>query len=381
MDVASTAGPQRVLGGAQEARYARQTMLPELGPAGQERLAGARVLIIGAGGLGSVTATYLAAAGVGTIGLVDDDVVDVSNLHRQVIHGERDLGRAKVDSAADRLAQINPHVRIVRHRERLEAGNARGLVATYDLVVDGADNFATRYVVGDACVLEGRPHVWGSILRFDGQASVWWPPHGPCYRCVFPAPPPAGSVLSCAEAGVLGSLCATIGAVCSTEAVKVLVGMGRPLVGRLLVHDALEQTYGELPLRPNPGCALCGPEATVREPGEGVLAACAPAPVAAGRRLATADLAALVEARAVTLIDVREPQEWATGMIAGAHAIRLGELAEADLPDGDLVAYCAGGVRSQRALAVLDGRGIAARDLEGGIAAWRAAGGPVVEPS
>ncbi len=380
MESGGPAGGVLPRGGEAQARYARQVSLPEFGRAGQERLTEAHVLIVGAGGLGSVTATYLAAAGVGTIGLVDDDIVDVSNLHRQVIHGERDLGRAKVDSAADRLAQINPQVRVVRHRERLVAGNARGLVSAYDMVVDGADNFATRYVVGDACVLEGRPHVWGSILRFDGQASVWWPPHGPCYRCVFPAPPPAGSVLSCAEAGVLGSLCATIGAVCSTEALKVLTGMGRPLVGRLLVHDALEQSYAELTLRRNPACVLCGPQASVREPGEGVLEACAPPTAAPGRRLGAADLAHLVEAGEVTLVDVREPSEWASGVIPGAHGIPLGELAGADLPSGPLVVYCAAGGRSLRALAVLDARGVAARDLDGGIAAWRADGRRVVHP-
>ena len=226
---------------AARARYARHLLLPEIGESGQRNLTGARVLVIGAGGLGSVTATYLAAAGVGTLGIVDDDVVDVSNLQRQVIHATVDVGRPKVDSAADRIAAINPLVRVERHQFRLTASNARQLVAAYDLVVDGADNFGTRYVVGDACALMGRPHVWGSIHRFDGQVSVWWPPHGPCYRCVFPLAPPPGTVPSCGEAGVLGSLCAAIGSVQATEAIKLLTGAGRPLVGRLLLHDALAQ--------------------------------------------------------------------------------------------------------------------------------------------
>lgn len=381
MDPGPLVDAQRCLCAAETARYARQIMLPEFGVAGQERLAAARVLVVGAGGLGSVTATYLAAAGVGTIGIVDDDVVDLSNLQRQVIHSQRDLGRAKVDSAVDRLAQVNPHVVVVRHRERLTAANARGVIAAYDLVVDGADNFATRYVVGDACALEGRPHVWGSILRFDGQASVWWPPHGPCYRCVFPAPPPSGSVLSCADAGVLGSLCATIGAACATEAIKVITGMGRTLVGRLLVHDALDQTYADLPLRRNPACALCGPRATVREPGQGVLEACAVPVVDPARRVSVGELAELVASGSVTLVDVREPAEWREGTIAGARGIPLGELAGAEVPSGPVVVFCAGGMRSQRALAVLDRRGIAARDLDGGIVAWRAAGQSVEMPA
>lgn len=356
-----------------EARYSRQALLPGFDAAGQARLAASRVLVIGAGGLGSVTATYLAAAGVGTLGIVDDDLVEVSNLHRQVIHGERDLGRAKVDSAADRLGQINPRVRVVRHRERLDETNARALIAAYDIVVDGADNFATRYVVADACVLESTPLVWGSILRFDGQATVWWPPAGPCYRCVFPSPPPAGSVLGCAEAGVLGSMCATIGAACSTEALKLIAGVGRPLIGRLLVYNALDQSYGEIPLRPNPRCALCGSEATVTTPGEGILAACAP-PEPVGERLSPSDLAGLLANGELVLVDVREPDEWASGMIAGARGIPLRELATADVPEGGVVLYCAGGVRSAEGVRLLRKAGREARDLAGGIAAWRAEG-------
>lgn len=376
MDVPPIGEPALCLEAAERRRYARQIMLVGFGEEGQRRLAGARALVIGAGGLGSVTATYLAAAGVGTIGLVDDDVVDESNLHRQVIHATGDLGRRKVDSAAERLDAINPLVRVERHAERIGPDNALRLVTAYDLVVDGADNFATRYVVADACVLAGRPHVWGSILRFDGQVSVWWPPHGPCYRCVFPAPPAAGSVLSCAEAGVLPSLCATVGAACSTEALKLIAGIGRPLLGRLLLHDALECSYAELPVRRNPACALCGPAATISSPGQDV----APLAVPAGRLDPAGLTRELDGERAVVLIDVREPHEWATGMIPGARGIPLGQLAAvADLPtEQRIVLYCAGGVRSAAGVETLVERGFAdVTDLAGGMAAWRSAGRPV----
>lgn len=376
MDVGPTGEAAPDLTGPARRRYARQIMLDGFGEEGQRRLAGARALVVGAGGLGSVTATYLAAAGVGTIGIVDDDVVEESNLHRQVIHSTGDLGRPKVDSAADRLAALNPLVEVVRHHERLGPDSAMRLVGAYDVVVDGADNFATRYVVADACALAGVPHVWGSILRFDGQASVWWPPHGPCYRCVFPAPPAPGSVLSCAEAGVLGSLCATIGAACSTEALKVIAGIGRPLIGRLLVHDALAGSYAEIPLRRNPACALCGPDASIAAPGAGLTATPEPAD-----RLDPAGLAReLSGPRPVVLVDVREPHEWAGGMIPGARGIPLGQLTAAgDLPAWErVVLYCAGGVRSAAGVAALTAAGFAdVTDLAGGIAAWQAAGGEI----
>ena len=367
---------------AARARYARHLLLPEIGESGQRNLTAARVLVIGAGGLGSVTATYLAAAGVGTLGIVDDDVVDVSNLQRQVIHATVDVGRPKVDSAADRIAAINPLVRVERHQFRLTASNARQLVAAYDLVVDGADNFGTRYVVGDACALMGRPHVWGSIHRFDGQVSVWWPPHGPCYRCVFPLAPPPGTVPSCGEAGVLGSLCAAIGSVQATEAIKLLTGAGRPLVGRLLLHDALAQEWSEVPVRANPDCDLCGSSPTIIEPTDPDASCAVPA-----NRLTAAQVHDLLAVRAAgsldfDLIDVREPHEWVTGTIPGALLISLAELEHADLdPARRLVLYCAAGGRSQQALAALEGRGFDdVADLVGGVSAWRNAGLPLSPP-
>lgn len=379
MDRVPLIDPGPNLSPAEMARYARQLLLPEIGESGQRRLTHARVLVIGAGGLGSVTATYLAAAGVGTIGLIDDDVVDVSNLQRQVIHSTGDIGRAKVDSAADRLAGLNPLVTVVRHRERLTCENARALVAAYDLVVDGADNFGTRYVVGDACALTGRPHVWGSIHRFDGQVAVWWPPEGPCYRCVFPLPPPPGTVPSCGEAGVLGSLCASIGSVQATEALKVLTGIGQPLIGRLLVHDALAMEWSTVPVQRNPDCLLCGPSPTITEPTDSS-SACA----ASGTRLNVEQLRALLADRDTgaadfDLIDVREPHEWMGGRIPGAIGIPLGDVADATLAaERRVVVYCTAGGRSRRAAAILADRGfLDVADLEGGVTAWRSAGAPL----
>jgi len=356
------------LGPAERRRYARHLLLPEFGAAGQQALAGSRALIIGAGGLGSVTATYLAAAGVGTIGIVDDDVVDESNLQRQVIHDTAAIGRPKVDSAADRLTAINPLVRVERHPLRLTGANAVGLVSGYDVVVDGADNFATRYAVADACALTGRPHVWGSILRFDGQVSVWWPPHGPCYRCVFPAPPPAGSVASCAEAGVLGSLCAAVGSIQATEAIKVLSGVGRPLTGRLLIHDALEGTWSTVPVARNPVCRLCGPEATITAPRDESAACETGGPRHTAEQLAQV----LASDPGVVLVDVREPAEWAGGIIPGALLHPVGRIEELAVDrDARVVLYCAAGGRSAAGAQRLRAAGFTdVTDLEGGISAW-----------
>lgn len=358
-------------------RYARQLLLPGFGVAGQDALIAARVLVIGAGGLGSVTAPYLAAAGVGTIGIVDDDVVDESNLQRQLLHDTAAIGMPKVESAAARLSALNPLVTIEAHPVRLTAANAVELIGNYDLVVDGADNFATRYLVADAAALTGRPHIWGSILRFDGQVSVWWPPHGPCYRCVFPEPPPAGSVASCAEAGVFGSLCAAIGAVQASEAIKLLSGLGEPLIGRLLVHDALAATWATVPVRANPECAVCGAHRTITAPMSAAEDVCR----VDRPRLDVAGLAAALTAPDVLLVDVREPVEWATGVIGGAHLIALGDLASAELPrDRRIVLYCAAGGRSARGVTTLSDLGYeSVTDLAGGIGAW-AAERPTVLP-
>ncbi|HEU5241682.1 MAG TPA: molybdopterin-synthase adenylyltransferase MoeB, partial [Ornithinibacter sp.] len=249
-------GPE--LTAQERTRYARHLLLPGLGTDGQRRLRAARVLVVGAGGLGSPALLYLAAAGVGTIGVVDDDVVETTNLQRQVVHGVADVGRPKTASAAEAVHAISPETEVVEHRERLDAGNALDVVADYDLVLDGADNFPTRYLVGDACARLGVPHVWGSVFRFDGQVSVWWAGEGPCYACVFPHQPPTDAVPSCAVGGVLGAVCAGIGSVMATEAVKLVTGTGEPLVGRLLVHDALRQTWDTLPVAADPGCRVCG---------------------------------------------------------------------------------------------------------------------------
>src|SRR5262245_43639079 len=240
------------------ARYSRHLIIPEVGMDGQKRLKNARVLVIGAGGLGSPALLYLAAAGVGTLGIVEFDEVDESNLQRQVIHGQSDIGRPKGESARDSVREINPFVQVSLHQVRLDSTNALEIFRDYDLILDGTDNFATRYLVNDAAVLLGKPYVWGSIYRFDGQASVFWAEHGPCYRCLYPEPPPPGMVPSCAEGGVLGVLCASIGSIQVTEAIKLLAGVGEPLVGSLMVYDALEMTYRKIKVRKDPSCVLCG---------------------------------------------------------------------------------------------------------------------------
>ena len=265
MGIPPLAEPGPDLTTEEKARYARHILLPDVGIEGQRRLKNARVLVVGAGGLGSPALLYLAAAGVGTIGIVDDDTVDASNLQRQVIHGTPDVGRPKTESAAEAVARVNPLVEVVRHDLRLDATNALGVIAGYDIVLDGTDNFPTRYLVNDACVLLGKPHVWGSIYRFDGQVSVWFAGHGPCYRCVFPEPPPPDSVPSCATGGVLGVLCAAIGSVQVAETIKLIVGQGDPLVGRILVHDSLRQSWDTLRVRQNPACPLCGDHPTIHE--------------------------------------------------------------------------------------------------------------------
>src|SRR5213595_3757995 len=244
-------------------RYSRHLIIPDVGMAGQKRLKNAKVLVVGAGGLGSPALLYLAAAGVGTLGIVEFDVVDESNLQRQIIHGQSDVGRSKAESARDSIKEINPLIDVRLHETRLDSDNVLDIFSQYDLIVDGTDNFATRYLVNDACVLLNKPYVWGSIYRFDGQASVFWSEHGPCYRCLYPEPPPPGMVPSCAEGGVLGVLCASIGSIQVTEAIKVLTGIGEPLVGRLVVYDALEMTYRTIKVRKDPNCALCGENPTV----------------------------------------------------------------------------------------------------------------------
>lgn len=382
---ASGGDPTDPLSPTELRRYSRHLLIPEVGVEGQRRLKNARVLCVGAGGLGSPVLMYLAAAGVGTIGVADFDVVDESNLQRQIVHRQSDVGRPKVDSAADTLAGINPLVTVVRHAEPIGADNALELFGGYDLVVDGADNFTTRYIVNDAAVLAGKPYVWGSVFRFEGQASTFWAERGPCYRCLYPEPPPPGMVPSCAEGGVLGVVCASVGAVQATEAVKVLLGLGEPLVGRLLTYDALTMRTHERRIRKDPRCELCGPEATITRVQEQAASCVVPDPLAAG--VATADpadatvtpreLKALLDGDGpIHLVDVREPTEFAIVSIPGATLLPKGEFARPDvvqaLPtDRPVILYCKAGSRSAEVLRALAAAGRTdVRHLEGGVLAW-----------
>jgi adenylyltransferase/sulfurtransferase len=370
-------------------RYSRHLIIPDVGMAGQKRLKNARVLVIGAGGLGSPALLYLAAAGVGTIGIAEFDEVDESNLQRQVIHGQSDIGRPKAESARDSIAEVNPLVNVVVHNERLENDNVLGIFEGYDLIVDGTDNFATRYMVNDAAYFLKIPYVWGSIYRFDGQASVFWPTapgrEAPCYRCLYPEPPPPGMVPSCAEGGVLGVLCASIGSIQVNEAIKLLTGIGEPLVGKLMIYDALEMEYRKLKVRKDPNCALCGDNPTVTELIDyetfcGAVSDEA-ADAAAGATISVIQLEHMLKerdegAREFVLVDVREPNEYEINKIPGSVLIPKGEFlngnALGELPsDQQVVLHCKSGVRSAECLAVLKGAGFAdAVHVGGGVAAW-----------
>ncbi|OFW08186.1 MAG: molybdenum cofactor biosynthesis protein MoeB [Acidobacteria bacterium RIFCSPLOWO2_02_FULL_67_36] len=358
-------------------RYSRHLSLPEVGVDGQRRLKAARVLLVGAGGLGSPAALYLAAAGVGTLGLVDFDNVDVTNLQRQILHGTPDVGRPKLDSACDRLHALNPAVTIEPHAKALDANNARDLVAAYDVVVDGTDNFPTRYLVNDACVLVGRPDVYGSIFRFEGQASVFATENGPCYRCLHPEPPPPGLIPNCAEGGVLGVLPGIIGTIQATEAIKLILGVGEPLVGRFLVYDALAMRFRELKLRKDAGCPVCGAHPTIRDlrAYEQYCAPAAPPEDPRDMDMTVVELKERVDrGEAPLLIDVREPHEHAICRIPGATLIPMGELpgrlAEFN-PRREVVVLCRSGARSASAVAMMRRQGFErARNLKGGILAW-----------
>jgi sulfur-carrier protein adenylyltransferase/sulfurtransferase len=364
-------------------RYARHLVLPEFGLDAQRRLKAARVLCVGAGGLGSPVALYLAAAGVGTIGLVDFDVVDASNLQRQVLHGTPDVGRPKVESGRDRILAINPNVEVETYAVRLSSANALDLVAAYDVIVDGADNFPTRYLVNDACVLAGKPNAYGAIFRFEGQASVFAAKDGPCYRCLFPEPPPPGEVPSCAEAGVLGVLPGLIGTIQATEAIKLVTGIGEPLIGRLMIYDALRMTFQELRLRKDPDCPVCGTSPSVRELID-YDAFCGLPPRAEEPQavpgeldfnIAVDDLKARMDrGDRPFLLDVREPFEYQIASLAGAVLIPMGELTrrqqEID-PEDEIVVYCHHGVRSANVTSFLRQHGFPkARNLQGGIERW-----------
>ncbi|MER7768507.1 adenylyltransferase/sulfurtransferase MoeZ [Kitasatospora sp. NPDC096140] len=362
-------------------RYSRHLIIPDVGMAGQKRLKNAKVLCVGAGGLGSPALLYLAAAGVGTLGIVEFDVVDESNLQRQIIHGQSDVGRSKAESARDSVKEINPYVDVVLHEERLDNSNVMEIFSGYDLIVDGTDNFATRYLVNDAAVLLGKPYVWGSIYRFDGQASVFWAEHGPCYRCLYPEAPPPGMVPSCAEGGVLGVLCASIGSIQVNEAIKLLAGIGDPLVGRLMIYDALEMNYRQVKIRKDPNCAVCGENPTVTELIDyeafcGVVSEEAQA-AAAGSTVTSQQLKQWQDdAEDIYLIDVREPGEFEIVNIPGAVLIPKNEFLMGDalekLPqDRKIVLHCKSGVRSAEVLAVVKAAGFAnAVHLGGGVLGW-----------
>ncbi len=364
-------------------RYSRHLIIPDVATDGQKRLKNAKVLAIGAGGLGSPTLLYLAAAGVGTLGVVDFDVVDESNLQRQVIHGQSDIGRLKAESARDSIREINPLIQVNLHTDRLDSSNVMELFAQYDLIVDGTDNFATRYLVNDACVLLGKPYVWGSIYRFDGQASVFWAEYGPCYRCLYPEPPPPGMVPSCAEGGVLGILCASIGAIQATEAVKLLMGIGEPLVGSLMVYDALDMEYRKIRVRKDPECPICGKNPTITglidyEAFCGTVSQEAQE-AAAGSTILATELKAKIDAgEDFLLVDVREPAEYEIVKIPGSVLIPKGEIlngsALSRLPqDRQTILYCKSGVRSAEALAALKAAGLSnSVHVQGGVLAWAA---------
>jgi molybdopterin/thiamine biosynthesis adenylyltransferase/rhodanese-related sulfurtransferase len=369
-------------------RYSRHLIIPDVGMTGQKRLKNAKVLVIGAGGLGSPALLYLAAAGVGTLGIAEFDEVDESNLQRQVIHGQSDVGRSKAQSAKESVLEVNPLVDVVLHEARLDNDNVKDVFEGYDLIVDGTDNFATRYMVNDAAYFLGIPYVWGSIYRFDGQASVFAPTlaeDAPCYRCLYPEPPPPGMVPSCAEGGVLGVLCASIGSIQVNEAIKLLTGMGEPAIGQLVIYDALELEWRKLKVRKDPGCALCGDHPTVTDLIDyetfcGAISDDA-AEAAAGSTISVTTLEHMLKerdegTRDFVLVDVREPNEYEINKIPGSVLIPKGDFlngsALEQLPsDKQIVMHCKTGVRSAETLAIVKGAGYSdAVHVGGGVVAW-----------
>ncbi|MDA2992629.1 MAG: adenylyltransferase/sulfurtransferase MoeZ [Actinomycetota bacterium] len=363
-------------------RYSRHLIIPDVAMAGQQRLMNAKVLCVGAGGLGSPALMYLAAAGVGTLGIVEFDTVDESNLQRQIIHGQSDIGKSKAQSAKAKISEINPFVQVITHEVRLDNSNVKEIFSQYDIIVDGTDNFATRYLVNDACVLLKKPYVWGSIYRFDGQASVFWAEYGPCYRCLYPEPPPPGMVPSCAEGGVLGVLCATIGSIQTTEAIKVITGVGEPIIGSLMIYDALEMSLRKIKVRKDPNCPLCGDNPTQKdllpdyEAFCGVLSDAAEVAVK-DSTISVTELASKISTNDdFYLVDVREPSEFEIVRIPGSHLIPkqgfLDGTVLATLPqDKPIILHCKSGVRSAECLAILKGAGFAdATHVAGGVIAW-----------
>ncbi len=393
-DIASEA--QRiVLGPAEIRRYGRHLTLPEFGTYGQQRLKASRVLLVGAGGLGSPLGLYLAAAGAGTLGLIDFDRVDESNLQRQVLYGQSDVGRPKVEAAIERLREVNPLITLEAHATRLDAANAMSLIADYDVVVDGSDNFSTRYLVNDACVLAGKPNVWGAISRFEGQVAVFWGRRGPCYRCLFPQPPPAGLVPSCAEGGVLGVLPGIVGSLQANEVIKLVAGLGEPLIGRFVIFDALRMRFRELSIKKDAECPICGPNPTIRELAEVDQPPCSPEQPPAepsadngGKRpqglvdpmeppfeIDVEQLKAwLDDGHDVDIVDVREPHENAICRIEGSRLLPMRQIARSidGLDNKALtVVHCHHGPRSSQVVAYLRRQGFdRVTNLGGGIDAW-----------
>ena len=361
-------------------RYSRHLLIPEVGLDGQKKLKGSSVLIIGTGGLGSPVALYLAAAGIGRIGLIDYDVVDSTNLQRQIIHGTDRVGVLKVESARDRMLDLNPDIDVEIYNEPFTSENAMRIAADYGILIDGTDNFPTRYLTNDVCVFLGKPNVYGSIFRFDGQASVFHAQEGPCYRCLFPEPPPPGLVPSCAEGGVLGVLPGTIGTIQATEAIKVLLGIGEPLIGKLLLYNALDMSFDFVKLKKNPNCRVCGPNADITEPIDYEEFCGVPGhehdegSAGEGWDITAPELSERIKHNHLKLLDVREPHELQISALPGATNIPLGTLAahlsELDSAE-DMVIFCKSGTRSARALELLVTAGFKKiKNLKGGINAW-----------
>ena len=387
----TAADPLPTLNSEEILRYSRHLLLDEVGVEGQRRIKNARVLLIGAGGLGSPTALYLAAAGVGTLGLVDFDIVDASNLHRQVLHGTSDVGRSKLDSARDRIRDVNPHVHLEPFNTRFDAGNALEILRDFDIVVDGTDNFATRYLTNDAAVLLGKPNAFGCIFRFEGQASVFGAQNGPCYRCLFREPPPAGLIPNCAEAGVLGVLPGLVGTIQAVETLKLILGIGEPLIGRLLLIESLGMTFRTITVRRDPACPVCGDAAaggaTIRSLDDraadyddvtcGVPTANSDSSNGAAmiREISATDLAArIARGDDFDLVDVREPAEWAIVRIDGARLVPLGTIGDASNEwdrSREVVLYCKAGFRSMNAAEQLVRKGFTnVTNVTGGIVSW-----------
>ena len=370
-DMKAIVEPGRELTDEQILRYSRHLLIPDIDNLGQRRINNAKVLCVGAGGLGSPTIMYLAAAGVGTIGIVDYDKVEMSNLQRQVIHGQSDIGKSKAVSAKEKVAELNPDVKVLLHEVRLDESNAISIMQGYDLIIDCTDNFATRYLINDAAALLKKPYIWGSVYRFDGQATVFWSEYGPCYRCLYPKPPAPGSVTSCAEGGVLGALCAVIGSIQTTEALKLITGIGEPLLGTLLIHNALGSTYEKVQVKKLANCPICsGSQQSLLKSYE---AFC-------GNSVESITATELKEMFArkddFILIDVREPSEFQEVSIPGAQLIPKGRFEDGsvlkELPkEKQIVLHCRSGVRSANCLKILNDAGFEnAKHLEGGIIAW-----------